>query len=460
LRVDADKSTNIENVGASMKKLSLLFVLISVLLISRNTSAEIKTYTYTVKQPFAGSQSADDARIAAIHKAKREVLEMAGTYLESMTIVKNNVVEKDEILALAAGVLKAEIVGEPAPFVDGNYFGITVIAKVDVDTSIMEQQVGKLLKDRTLLEKYNESQLREKELLEQIRNLEEQNKKLNDSSSKEGRVLIIRFKKATRGLSAVELNNKALALWNYGFFRDVSKAIEYLDQAIQADPDYGSAYNSLGLAHYSKGDYDLAIDNYEKAIDLNLKQLGPAHQNVAAAYNNLGLAYNSKGDHDEAIDYYNRALKILIKKLGATHENVATTYNNIGLAYTGKRDYDAAIQYNRKALEIDLEKLGPQHPDVARDYNNLGLAYRGKGEYDIAIDYYRKALDIELKKLGPEHPKVATSYNNIATAYYKKGDYGKAIDYYKKALEISRKKLGPEHPTTKLYQKNLNLVPR
>jgi hypothetical protein len=69
--------------------------------------AEIITVKHTVKQTFGGSQSPDDARISAMAKAKREALEIAGTYIESLTVVKNTKVEKDEILALAAGVLKA-----------------------------------------------------------------------------------------------------------------------------------------------------------------------------------------------------------------------------------------------------------------------------------------------------------------------------------------------------------------
>ena len=50
--------------------------------------AEIKSFVYTVKQTFGGSESPDDARIAAIAKAKREVLEIAGTYLESLFIAE------------------------------------------------------------------------------------------------------------------------------------------------------------------------------------------------------------------------------------------------------------------------------------------------------------------------------------------------------------------------------------
>ena len=102
-----------------------------LLIVPSISSAEIKNFTHTVKQPFAGSQSPDDARVAAIHKAKREVLEKAGTYLESMTIVKNSVVEKDEILALAAGVLKAEVVSQEN-FATKEAFGIVVVEAVNI----------------------------------------------------------------------------------------------------------------------------------------------------------------------------------------------------------------------------------------------------------------------------------------------------------------------------------------
>ena len=60
---------------------------------------EVKTITHTVRQPFGGSQSPDDARIAVVARAKREVLEMAGTYVQTLTVVKDSRVEKDEILA-------------------------------------------------------------------------------------------------------------------------------------------------------------------------------------------------------------------------------------------------------------------------------------------------------------------------------------------------------------------------
>ncbi len=79
---------------------------------SVNAFGEIQTITHTVKQVFGGSQSPDDAKIVAVAKAKREALELAGTYIESTTIVRNSSVAKDEIIALSAGILEAEVISQ------------------------------------------------------------------------------------------------------------------------------------------------------------------------------------------------------------------------------------------------------------------------------------------------------------------------------------------------------------
>ena len=50
-----------------------------------------------------------------------------------------------------------------------------------------------------------------------------------------------------------------------------------------------------------KGDYDRAIADYNKALELDPKD--------ATAYNNRGYAYRQKGDYDKAIADYDKALE-------------------------------------------------------------------------------------------------------------------------------------------------------
>ena len=189
-------------------KILSIFIAFCLLLIATYTNAGIKRFTCTVRQPFGGSQAPDDARVAAMNKAKREVLEKAGTYLESLTIIKESMVEKDEILAIAAGVLKTEIVSQKN-YISGDSFGIIITVRVDVDMSILENRVKKLLKDKKHLSELKDIRKREKKLLAKIKKLEEKNKRLqlkkpSKSLESDRKDLKMNFQKATKALRATE----------------------------------------------------------------------------------------------------------------------------------------------------------------------------------------------------------------------------------------------------------------
>ena len=75
-------------------------------------------------------------------------------------------------------------------------------------------------------------------------------------------------------------------------------------------------------AHYEKAEFDRAIADLNKAIEINPKS--------ALAYSNLGWAYEAIGDEREAIAHYRKALEIdpsleaardNLKLLGATPEH-------------------------------------------------------------------------------------------------------------------------------------------
>jgi tetratricopeptide (TPR) repeat protein len=61
-------------------------------------------------------------------------------------------------------------------------------------------------------------------------------------------------------------------------------------------------YNNRGNAYSVKGEFDQAISDYTKAIELNPK--------LDFAYSNRGNAYKDKGQFDEAITDYSRAIEL------------------------------------------------------------------------------------------------------------------------------------------------------
>ena len=61
-------------------------------------------------------------------------------------------------------------------------------------------------------------------------------------------------------------------------------------------------YNNRGAAYGEKGQYDQAISDFNRAIEIN--------QRYTMAYNNRGIVYRLKGRYDQAISDFNKAIGI------------------------------------------------------------------------------------------------------------------------------------------------------
>ena len=154
-------------------------------------------------------------------------------------------------------------------------------------------------------------------------------------------------------------------------------------------------YNDRGFHYASKGDYDRAIADYNKAIRLDPK--------FVLTYNNRGNAYREKGDNDRGIADYNQAMRLDPKDVLA--------YYNRGNAYYDSGADDRAIADFTEAIQID--------PKYEFAYVNLGDAYRAKGDYDSAIANYAEAVRLD--------PKDVLAYYNRGLANLYAGAVPKAL---------------------------------
>jgi tetratricopeptide (TPR) repeat protein len=73
---------------------------------------------------------------------------------------------------------------------------------------------------------------------------------------------------------------------------------------------------------------------------------------VATTLNNIGTVFWNKRDYENALVNYNKSLQIRKRVLGPDSIQVATTLNNIGLFYDKNCDYEKALENYNKCLEI------------------------------------------------------------------------------------------------------------
>ena len=110
---------------------------------------------------------------------------------------------------------------------------------------------------------------------------------------------------------------------------------------------------------------EVVIKGCSKIIDDT--QNGPAMS--ATAHNNRGVAYRLRGEYDLALNDYNEAIRL--------NPNFANYYNNRGIIYRHKHDYDRAIAEYGEAIWLK--------GDYVAAYYNRALAYSDKGDYDKAL---------------------------------------------------------------------------
>jgi tetratricopeptide (TPR) repeat protein len=99
--------------------------------------------------------------------------------------------------------------------------------------------------------------------------------------------------------------NNALVVFEQGrtyetYVGDIAQATEAYENAAQLDPDYAPPWVRLGTLYYFGGDALRAIEAFEKALDLGVKD------NVDVIYQ-LGLSYVDQGDCPKAIPLLQQA---------------------------------------------------------------------------------------------------------------------------------------------------------
>ena len=107
--------------------------------------------------------------------------------------------------------------------------------------------------------------------------------------------------------------------------------------------DYAKAYYNRGLAYYFPCQQQRAIQDYDKAIQLDRGLVGP--------YNYRGLAYHDLGQHQRdqrAIQDYDKAIQL--------DPDYATAYNYRSLAYYYLGEHTKAEADYARACSLDSQR--------------------------------------------------------------------------------------------------------
>jgi tetratricopeptide (TPR) repeat protein len=224
------------------------------------------------------------------------------------------------------------------------------------------------------------------------------------------------------------------------------------------DERVGVLLNGLAAGLYSIGNLPRAKQHLERALCVDLKNFGEAHETVATRQSNLALVLRDLGDLQHAKELLVGALTSDLKNLGEDHPVVAIRRSNLALLLRYLGDLPQAKALLEKALASSQASLGEEHPIVETNMSNLAVILKDLGDLPRAKELLEKALLAGLKFLGEDHPTMATRKSNLALVLQELGDLPRAKQLLESALTSNMKNLGADHPAVATAKANLALV--
>ena len=207
--------------------------------------------------------------------------------------------------------------------------------------------------------------------------------------------------------------------------KDFETAATAFERVLQMEPLDAPTYQLMGNGYAQAGQFEQAINYYQKAIDLNPVDVLTQH-NFAHCYNNYGVSLRNGGKWDEAIDAYRNALR-LMPTLQIARTNLSDAFTRKANAHSEADELDAAV-----AAYLELQKL---HPDDMHIRNLLGELYLKKGDYADALSVFRHVYNVNPNAEHALHNLIA-AYHHYARSLSNTGDYTTAIQLLEEALRL------------------------
>ncbi|MFZ9388545.1 MAG: tetratricopeptide repeat-containing sensor histidine kinase [Chitinophagaceae bacterium] len=155
----------------------------------------------------------------------------------------------------------------------------------------------------------------------------------------------------------------------------------------------GASYTSIGMIYEQMGKPDLALENYQKAIQVSEEHENPRHTGNACLQ--LVNYYRSLKNEDSGFLYARNALEAFTA--GGYKKQMAIAYRMISDYYWGKKNEDSSFSYLRLATELD-DSLDKQEKTKLQEFQvaafNQQLTLQQQDQVRIEKEGRQKTLAI------------------------------------------------------------------
>lgn len=262
------------------------------------------------------------------------------------------------------------------------------------------------------------------------RNVDSLEMVLNGSNPPQGQELM----KAYNNLMWGYLNTDGAKSRQYAL-----KAIDlsYEENMLNARAD---ALRVLGLIAYGNDDYDVAIEYYNRALEVSDSMKNDSRysesdidDNLSVIYGSIANVYNMQDKVHLAIHYYQKALPIFekygwLESTAILYYNIGELYNSMGNSDEARSNYLMAVDAAQKSGDSLLVAMS--HKGLVAIYNDAGDMAKVEEAANVCYEYYRNHIEEE----KGDYIVTILAFARLQMNHYK--DLDRAEGYVSEALSL------------------------
>ena len=192
----------------------------------------------------------------------------------------------------------------------------------------------------------------------------------------------------------------------------------------------------IGRSYFFCGDFDSALEAFQRLLETQTKSLGPDHLTVIVSQSEVADTFYELGRYDEAEALEKGILAKRKVKLGPSHEDTLQSDFNLGCIYYQKDDFSRALECFQIAFEGYLNLSGPNNSSTWQCQSWIADTFVELGQYDKAEAARERIYSRQKMVLGPDHFETVKSEWALADAYYDSGNFNAAFLPYKHVWEV------------------------
>ena len=194
---------------------------------------------------------------------------------------------------------------------------------------------------------------------------------------------------------------------NYFKFGDLENSKKICEEILLLEKKNINFLNFYAYVLYSNKEFNLAINIWEEAINLD------SHHKESL--NGIGSAFKKVKKYERAIEYFKKALKV--------DSNFFDAYYNLANVYLELTNYEQSIIYFKQAYKLK--------PNFIKIIYGIGYSLMKDLDYEGALRYFFQYLE--------KDDKNSEIFNFIGICLNKLRRYEESINYYCKSLELDSK---------------------